>query len=192
MGAMASQITSITIVYSTVYSDTENIKTPRHWPLCGEFTGERWIPRTNGQLRGKCFHFMTSSWWDKAFSKSFHDKTNKKSSESSLLSMMFNGRLTAFKSYCRKNWMCLSMKRTFVVWARLLVRRDGRVCNEPDYWWMWGKKVQLDVLYWATISVSLSCEPQAGVVLLTFRELSKIISRKYIMPEITFMLRILS
>ena len=27
----------------------ENIKTPRHWPLWGEFTGDRWIPRTNGQ-----------------------------------------------------------------------------------------------------------------------------------------------
>ena len=37
-------------------------KAPRHWPLCGEFTGDRWIPRTNGQLRGKCFHLMTSSW----------------------------------------------------------------------------------------------------------------------------------
>ena len=41
----------------------ENIKAPCHWPLCGEFTGERWIPRTNGQLRGKCFHLMTSSWY---------------------------------------------------------------------------------------------------------------------------------
>ena len=30
--------------------------------LCKEFTGDRWIPRTNGQLRGKCFHLMTSSW----------------------------------------------------------------------------------------------------------------------------------
>ena len=49
MGAMASQITSLTIVYSTDYSGKENIKAPRHWPLCGEFTGERWIPRTNGQ-----------------------------------------------------------------------------------------------------------------------------------------------
>ena len=27
----------------------ENIKAPRHWPLCREFTGDRWIPRTNGQ-----------------------------------------------------------------------------------------------------------------------------------------------
>ena len=40
----------------------EKIKAPRHWPLCGEFTGGRWIPRTKGQWRGKCFHFMTSSW----------------------------------------------------------------------------------------------------------------------------------
>ena len=40
----------------------ENIKAPRHWTLCGEFTGDRWIPRTKGQQRGKCFHLMTSSW----------------------------------------------------------------------------------------------------------------------------------
>ena len=40
----------------------ENIKAPRHWPLCGEFTGDWWIPRTKGQWRGKCFHLMTSSW----------------------------------------------------------------------------------------------------------------------------------
>ena len=35
MGAMASQITSLTSVYSTVYSDADQrkIKAPRHWPL---------------------------------------------------------------------------------------------------------------------------------------------------------------
>ena len=27
----------------------ENIKAPRYWPLWGEFTGDRWIPRTKGQ-----------------------------------------------------------------------------------------------------------------------------------------------
>ena len=27
----------------------KNIKAPRHWPLWGEFTGDRWIPRTKGQ-----------------------------------------------------------------------------------------------------------------------------------------------
>ena len=51
MGEIASQITSLAIVYSTVYSDADkkNIKAPRHWPLCGEFNRGRWIPRTNGQ-----------------------------------------------------------------------------------------------------------------------------------------------
>ena len=39
----------------------ENIKAPRHWPLWGEFTCDRWIPRTEGQWRGKCFRLMTSS-----------------------------------------------------------------------------------------------------------------------------------
>ena len=27
----------------------ENMKALRHWPLCGEFTGDQWIPRKNGQ-----------------------------------------------------------------------------------------------------------------------------------------------
>ena len=39
----------------------ENMKAPRYWPLWGEFTGDRWIPRTKGQQREKCFHLMTSS-----------------------------------------------------------------------------------------------------------------------------------
>ena len=39
----------------------DNIEAPRYWPLCGEFTGDRWILRTNGQYSGKSFHLMTSS-----------------------------------------------------------------------------------------------------------------------------------
>ena len=39
----------------------ENIKASRHWLLCGH--RDRGIPRTQGQLRGKCFHLMTSSWY---------------------------------------------------------------------------------------------------------------------------------
>ena len=41
MGAMASQLASLTIAYSIVYSgaDQRNIKAPRHRPLCAEFTG---------------------------------------------------------------------------------------------------------------------------------------------------------
>ena len=40
MSTMASQITSLVIVYSTVYSGAkikESIKALRHWPLCREF-----------------------------------------------------------------------------------------------------------------------------------------------------------
>ena len=42
MGSIASQITSLTIVYSAIIRAQikENIKAPRHWPLRGEFTGE--------------------------------------------------------------------------------------------------------------------------------------------------------
>ena len=63
MSAMASQITSLTIVYSTVYSGADQRKhqSSALLALCVEFTGDRWIPRTKGQWRGKCFHLMTSS-----------------------------------------------------------------------------------------------------------------------------------
>ena len=38
MGTLASQITSLTIVYSTVYLGADKKKYPRHWPLWGAFT----------------------------------------------------------------------------------------------------------------------------------------------------------
>ena len=46
MGTIASQITSPTIVYFIVYSGAgkENIKAPRHWPLCKEFPGTGEFP----------------------------------------------------------------------------------------------------------------------------------------------------
>ena len=51
MGAIASQITSLRIVYSTVYSDADQRKTQGSASLAFvvEFTGDQWIPRTNGQ-----------------------------------------------------------------------------------------------------------------------------------------------
>ena len=47
MGMMASQITSLTMVYSTAFdsgADQRKGQAPRHWHLCGECTGDRWIP----------------------------------------------------------------------------------------------------------------------------------------------------
>ena len=51
MGAMSSQITSLTILYSTVHAGADQRKHQSSAPLalCVEFTGDRWIPRTNGQ-----------------------------------------------------------------------------------------------------------------------------------------------
>ena len=35
----------------------ENIKAPRHWPLCGEFTGDRWISPHKWLVTQKMFPF---------------------------------------------------------------------------------------------------------------------------------------
>ena len=59
MGVMAFQTTSLTIVYLTIYqAQIKNIKAPRHWPLCAEFTGDRWIPP---QMASNVEN--TSIWW---------------------------------------------------------------------------------------------------------------------------------
>ena len=51
MGETAPQITSLTIVYSTVYSgaDQRNYQSSASLAFVREFTGDRWIPRTKGQ-----------------------------------------------------------------------------------------------------------------------------------------------
>ena len=63
MTTMASQVTSLTVVYSTVYSDADQRKHQSSASLAFVWGNhrDRWIPRTKGQLRGKCFHLMTSS-----------------------------------------------------------------------------------------------------------------------------------
>ena len=64
MAAIASHITSRTIVYSIVYSDIDQRKHQSSASLAFVWGihRDRWIPRTKGQLRGKCFHLMTSSY----------------------------------------------------------------------------------------------------------------------------------
>ena len=63
MTTMASQITSLTVVYSTFYSDADQRKHQSSASLAFVWGihRDRWIPRTKGQLRGRCFHLMTSS-----------------------------------------------------------------------------------------------------------------------------------
>ena len=63
MTTIASQITSLTVVYSTVYSDADQSKHQSSASLAFVWGihRDRWIPHTKGQLRGKCFHLMMSS-----------------------------------------------------------------------------------------------------------------------------------
>ena len=63
MTTIASLITSLAVVYSAVYSDADQRKHQSSASLAFVWGihRDRWIPRTKGQLRGKCFHLMTSS-----------------------------------------------------------------------------------------------------------------------------------
>ena len=56
-------ITSLTVVYSTIYSDADQRKHQSSASLAFVWGihRDRWIPRTYGPQRGKCFHLMTSS-----------------------------------------------------------------------------------------------------------------------------------
>ena len=60
MGAIASQTPASRLLTQSIFQTQikENIKALRRWPLCGEFTADRWIPCTNGQLREN-----VSIWW---------------------------------------------------------------------------------------------------------------------------------
>ena len=60
MGTIASEITSLTIVYTTVYSDADQSKHQSSASLAFVWGihRDRWIPRTKDQLRGN-----VSIWW---------------------------------------------------------------------------------------------------------------------------------
>ena len=64
MNGMAFQITSLTIVYKSVYSGADQRKHQSPASLAFVRGIHRWLmnSRTKGQWRGKCFHLMTSSW----------------------------------------------------------------------------------------------------------------------------------
>ena len=63
MTTVASQITSLTVVYWIVYSGAYQRKHQSSASLAfvWGFQRDLWVPRTKGKLRGKCFHLMTSS-----------------------------------------------------------------------------------------------------------------------------------
>ena len=62
MNAMASQITSLAIVYSSVYSGVDQRTHQSSASLAFVRGIHRWPAHSPGQQRRKCFHMMTSSW----------------------------------------------------------------------------------------------------------------------------------
>ena len=63
MSAMASQITGVSMVCSTVClgADQRKHQTPRHWPLWGEFTGDQVTGEFPSQWASNVEH--VSVWW---------------------------------------------------------------------------------------------------------------------------------
>ena len=127
MSTMASQITSLTIVYSTVYSGTDQRKhrSSVSLALWGEFTGDRWIPHTKDQWRGKCFHLMTSSWhfpitscWQRCVNSSLPEQNGSKITDANFpQSLSFND---CFIEVCplKRDW-----------WKGTIVLDDGFTLN---------------------------------------------------------------
>ena len=99
MTTVASQITSLTVVCSTVYSDTDQRKYQSSASLAFVWgiRRDRWIPRTNGQLRGKYFMFYTL--WINMVSGNCH----KKAIQQKKLVTMSNRKLTDILLYY-KDW----------------------------------------------------------------------------------------
>ena len=106
MSVLASQITDNSTFYSTVSHAhiKENINIPRDWPLCGESTGDRWIPLTKGQSRGKCFHLMTSSWNGVILTKfSYLD---------ALEIVIVNFPCSQWQEFCQNDYLSVSVSRS--------------------------------------------------------------------------------
>ena len=97
MTTIASQITSLAVVYSTVISDADQRKHQSSASLVFVWGihRDRWIPRTKGQLRGTCFHLMTSSWYVAI------------SSISSASPLATSLNIAKYKIMCRRTYSCI-------------------------------------------------------------------------------------
>ena len=98
MGDIASQITSLTIVYSTVYSgaadQNKNIKARCDWRLCEEFTGDQWIPTQVASNAEKVSiwwrHYVSTLLSDRATRQGYHHHRMIPWQSSSSFSVVFN------------------------------------------------------------------------------------------------------
>ena len=124
-----------------------NVKTGLcHWPLCGEFIGGRWIPRTNGQQRGKCFHLMTSSWWRESISCRWVPSQKASNEESNVQGMTISSNDISLEEddvFAKVNWwshqktswiLPLSCSYHIVVLGSLRFERSLQPCSHVYNW----------------------------------------------------------
>ena len=117
MSAIAPQITSLMVVYSTVYSDADQRKHQSSASLAFVWgiNRDRWIPRTKGQLRGKCFHLMTSSWKTPLLLQQIIQTQRKTPLKGQLLiHTPSNSTVGSLACSCKRQGKCQTHYRTFV------------------------------------------------------------------------------
>ena len=134
MTRMASQITSLMVVYSTVYSDADQRKhqSPASLAFVWGIHRDRWIPRTKGQLRGKCFHLMTSScgvFSPVSYKYSAHHRTGRVTVEHNLPVFLTMSPESFTKSFIINHYLILITSFIVRPWSYLLIS-----------WWVSARK----------------------------------------------------
>ena len=121
-------------------------------PLCGEFTGHRWISLTKASDAGYEFYFFylcrnkrlrkqSRGWWFETPSRSLWRHRNVlnrnvryRGEDNRLIARTTNpGTSTSGSKKCRsQNLTFVSMNRPFSLWAGLTVHEPGHVFHEPN------------------------------------------------------------
>ena len=117
-------------------------KTPK-LRVTGPCAGHRWIPRTNDQWRGKCFHLMTSSWVAGGGAKDSRDVTSPSASDNTNLSVRSRFMWDFPRLYISnmENWAIVPARAQFEI-HRL------RSCSIESSIWL--------------VSVAIACPMEAG------------------------------
>ena len=138
MGTMASQITSLTIVYSTVIQAPikENIKAPRHWPLCGTSPGP---VNSTTQRAGNAEN--VSIWWRHHASKLRITGTMR--GEPVTVTCSMKGESTGHRESTSHRWIPLTNGKYFhamtsschIGTLSVTVNHPGHVPTSVSLWW---------------------------------------------------------
>ena len=148
MTAVASQITSLMIVYSIVYSGAYQRKHQSSASLAFVWGihRDRWIPRTKGQLRGKCFHLMTPSCIMQMLSSAMRSRSGP------IFYLWLHKVLRLYKCNIFSHWLShcstMNIKRTLARFGRemktcLIFRICIRSIRENLRLRLWKKRVQM-------------------------------------------------